>query len=123
MNLIEIKQSPIEGLGVFAIKTINKNELITKYYGIEMSWKQFREKYGEYKSNSLNTYPMRRIWRIIVAKEEPYKSKNIVNFINEGIPNVVLKKKALFALREIKSGEELLLQYPKDYQRNYSICF
>ena len=28
-------------------------------------------KSSDYKSNSLHTYPMRRIWKIIVAKEEP----------------------------------------------------
>jgi hypothetical protein len=32
-------------------------------------------------ANSLHTYPMRRIWKIIVAKEEPYKSENLTNYI------------------------------------------
>lgn len=116
----EIKSSPIEGLGVFATTDLKKNEFIFKYYGEEITWKVFKERYGEYKDNSLNCYPMRRIWRIIVAKEEPYKSKNVVNFINEGTTaNVVLKNRCLFALREIKNGEEFLLKYPKDYKRDW----
>ena len=103
-NLIyEIKSSEIHGLGVFATQDIKKGTKILDYYGEEMSWKEFREKYGDYKSNSLNTYPMRRIWRIIVAKEEPYKSQNVVNFINEGVDaNVVLKKRALYSKIHIK---------------------
>lgn len=113
----EIKQSPIQGVGVFATQSIKKNEFIVEYYGEEMSWIEFREKYGLYKLNSLNTYPMRRIWRIIVAKEEPYKSNNVVNFINEGTPNVILKKKSLYALIDINAGTEFLLKYPNDYNR------
>lgn len=115
-----IKKSNIQGLGVFANEPIKKNKHIADYYGFEMSWKEFREKYGDYKNNCLNTYPMRRIWKIIVAKEEPYKSNNIVNFINEGNdPNVILKKRGLYALKDINEGEELLLKYPKNYNRNW----
>lgn len=116
----EIKSSPIEGLGVFATAEIKKNELICEYFGEEMTWAEFKKRYGNYKDNSLHSYPMRRIWKIIVAKEEPYKSQNVVNYINEGdIANVVLKKKCLFALREIRTGEEFLLKYPKNYKRDW----
>ena len=114
-----IKESKIHGLGVFANKEIKSGTKIADYYGEEMSWKEFKEKYGDYKNNSLNTYPMRRIWKILVAKEEPYRSKNVVNFINEGEPNVILKKRALYALTDIHDNEEFLLQYPKDYKREW----
>jgi hypothetical protein len=82
-NLVTIKKSQIEGLGVFAKEDIPKGTKIADYYGKEMKWKTFKKKYGEYKSNSLHTYPMRRIWKIIVAKEEPYKTENLTNYINE----------------------------------------
>lgn len=116
---IYIKKSNIHGLGVFAKKDIPKGTKITDYYGKEMTWKNFTKKYGTYKSNSLYTYPMRRIWKIIVAKEEPYKTKNIVNYINE-LPNKTnceLKLKALYSKKDIKKDDELLLEYPKDYNR------
>jgi SET domain-containing protein len=117
-----IKESPIHGLGVFCLEPIQRNEHLTNYYGEEMIWKAFREKYGEYKYNSLYTYPMRRVWKILVAKEEPYRSHNIINFINEGqIPNVILKQRGLYALRDIPADEELLLQYPKDYNRTWKV--
>jgi hypothetical protein len=82
-DLVYIKKSDIDGLGVFAKEDIEKGTKISDYYGKEMKWKTFKNKYGEYKSNSLHTYPMRRIWKIIVAKEEPYKSENLTNYINE----------------------------------------
>ena len=110
-------KSSIHGIGVFAVDNIKKGTKIYDYIGIEMSWKDFRDKYGPYKLNSLNTYPMRRVWKIIVAKEEPYKSENIVNFINEGEANCVLKNKALYALSNINKDEELLLRYPANYNR------
>ena len=118
-HLVTIKKSSIEGLGVFATEDIPKGMKIADYYGKEMKWKTFKNKYGEYHSNSLYTYPMRRIWKILVAKEEPYRSKNLTNFINETRrnPNCILKKRALYALKDIKKGNELTLRYPDDYNR------
>jgi hypothetical protein len=117
--MYEIKDSPIHGKGVFATQFIKKGTKIANYYGLEMSWTQFTKIYGKYKDASLNTYPMRRIWRILVSKEEPYKSQNIVNYINEGCPNCILKSKALWSSKDIEVGEEFLLQYPKDYKREW----
>ena len=118
-DLVYIKNSDIEGLGVFASKDISRNTKISDYYGEEMSWREFKNKYGDYKLNSLHTYPMRRIWKIIVAKEEPYKSRNVTNYINEirGQSNCVLKLRALYAKVDIKKDMELLLDYPNDYNR------
>lgn len=118
-DMVVIKKSNIDGLGVFAKQDILKGTKIADYYGKEMKWKTFKNKYGEYKSNSLHTYPMRRIWKIIVAKEEPYKSKNLTNYINEvkGKDNCELKLRALYAKKDIKKGTELLLEYPEDYNR------
>jgi hypothetical protein len=121
ISSLEIADSIIHGKGVFAAEFISKGSKICDYIGEEMSWATFTKRYGKYSVgfNSLNTYPMRRIWRIIVAKEEPYRSENIINYINEGSPNCVLKCRALWANRDIEIGEELLLQYPKDYFREW----
>lgn len=121
-KLVTIKKSKIEGLGVFALEDIPEGTKIADYYGKEMTLKNFKQKYGEYKTNSLNTYRMKRINRIIVAKIEPYKSRNLTNYINESKnPNCILKKRALYTLNNIKKGEELTLQYPEDYNRNYTL--
>jgi SET domain-containing protein len=121
-NLVTIKKSKIEGLGVFALDDIPSGTKIADYYGKEMTLKNFKQKYGEYKHNSLNTYRMKRINRIIVAKIEPYKSRNLTNYINESKkPNCLLKKRALYALNNIKKGEELTLLYPENYNRNYTL--
>lgn len=118
-DLAYIKKSDIDGLGVFAKEDIKKGTKIADYYGKEMKWKTFKNKYGDYKLNSLHTYPMRRIWKIIVAKEEPYKSRNLTNYINEikGKSNCELKLRSLYAKKDIKKGKELLLDYPSGYNR------
>jgi SET domain-containing protein len=118
-DLVTIKKSKIEGLGVFALIDIPSGTKIADYYGKEMKWRTFKKRYGDYKTNSLHTYPMRRIWKILVAKEQPYKSKNLTNYINEipGKSNCELKLRALYAKKDITKGDELLLDYPKDYNR------
>ena len=119
---MEIKQSSIHGRGVFAVIDIKAGEKLFQYIGEEMSLTEFREKFGQYKTNSLNTYRMKRLNRIIVAKEEPYLSTNLVNYINESLrPNCVLKKRALYALQDIPVGTELTLKYLADYCRNYTL--
>ena len=132
--MLEVRDSLIEGKGLFATQDLSANVRIYDYIGEEMSWKEFTEQYGLYKYNSLNTYPMRRIHKIIVAKKEPYKTDNLVNYINEGkkqsnsqglldplVANVHLKSRGLYTSREINKDEELLLIYPKDYLRSYSL--
>jgi SET domain-containing protein len=119
---MEVRQSPIHGQGVFATKDIKAGETLFQYIGEEISLKEFKTRYGEYKKNSLNTYRMKRLNRIIVAKEPPFSLTNLVNYINESTePNCVLKKRALYALKNIAINEELTLKYPADYCRDYKI--
>jgi SET domain-containing protein len=110
--------STIEGIGLFTTMDIKKGQKICDYYGVEMSYKKFKQKYGAWSLNSQNTYRMKRIHKILVAKDEPYLSSNPVNFVNESInPNCILKKRALYANRDIEMNEELTLQYPRQYNR------
>lgn len=115
-DFCEIKKSPIHGLGVFAKVDIPKNTHLQKYSGIEMTYSDFNKKYNR---NYNFTYSMMRINKIIVGKELPYLTMNLSHYINEGLPNVILKKKALYTLVDIKKGQELLLSYPKNYNRDY----
>lgn len=120
MSKTVIKESNIHGQGLFSLIPISKNEKITDYIGEEMSYRDFLDKYGKYKENCLNTYRMRRINKIIVAKHEPFKSMNLVNYVNESKePNCILKRKALYSIRDINADEELTIRYPADYNRNY----
>jgi SET domain-containing protein len=120
--MFDIRDSLIQGKGLFATEDIKQGSKICDYYGEEMTYNEFKDRYGKYSENSLYTYPMRRIWKIIVAKEEPYKSDNPVNYINESSePNSILRSRSLYAVKDILKDEEILLQYPKDYNRVWRI--
>lgn len=119
---LAVLDSSIHGKGLFTLRSLKAGEKIIDYLGQEMTLTDFKNIYGIYKLNSIYTYRMKRQNKILVAKEEPFLSKNVINYTNENInPNCVLKKKALYALRDIDANEELTLLYPKDYYRNYKL--
>lgn len=116
--MLEIKNSIINGKGVFAVEDIPKNTKIQDYKGIEMSYKEFLSKYSDMKY----CYSMKRINKIIVAKEYPYNNMNISHYMNESNnPNIIFKNRAVYTLKDIKKNEECFLQYPKRYKRDYYV--
>jgi SET domain-containing protein len=119
---LAVLDSSIDGKGLFTLSSRKAGEKIIDYFGEEMTLSEFKNLYGIYKLNSIYTYRMKRQNRILVAKQEPYLSKNVINYTNENInPNCVLKKRALYALHDINANEELTLLYPKDYYRSYKL--
>ena len=113
--MVQISPSPIEGLGVFAKVNIPKGTLISYFTGIEMSHKEFKEKYGKDKRYVYQRPP----WLpLIVAKD----NRNLITFINcanygnaPKLANCFLKSRWLISQQDIKKNEELLLDYPKGY--------
>jgi SET domain-containing protein len=106
-----LKASPIDGLGIFALKDFPAKYCFGAFIGIEMSIKDFHNRYGK---DYRYCYRLGRQNKIIVSKEE----RNFITYINDGVHNqsvskvnVILTKRNLYALREIKEGEELLLDY------------
>lgn len=106
-----LKTSSIDGLGVFALKDYPVKYCFGDFTGVEMSLKDFHLKYGK---DNRYCYRMRRQNKIIVAKEQ----RNFITYINDGIHNqtnpsvnVILRNRKLYALKDIKEGEELLLDY------------
>jgi SET domain-containing protein len=109
---LRIHASDIHGLGVFADKKFKKNTKIVPYTHTAddiMSWKDFKAKYGD---DFRYTYSMRRVNKVICTKE----NKNIINYVNHSdVPTAYLKAKSMYAYRDIKKGEEIVLTYPQRY--------
>lgn len=107
-----LQPSPIDGLGIFAIKDIPKNTFLGSFEGVTYHISDFKRKYGK---NYRYCYKMLRQQKIIVAKEK----RNWITFINErrGNPNVILKRKGCLTITDIKKGDELLLDYGNLYPR------
>lgn len=111
----EIRNSTVHGKGVFAVNCIKKNTRLADYIGEEMSLKDFKEKYG---ADISCTYHLGRCNRIINGKQHD----NLSHYMNESkTPNAVLKKRGVYAAEDIAAGDELFLQYPKNYIRTYKL--
>ena len=123
--LVEVKKSSIAGAGngVFAKTDIKRGTHIADFEGKFMTYEEFNKKYTTpdgvdrrytYRKDNRSKQP-----GVLVAKEKPFLTKNVSNYINEGDENVVLKKNGLYASKDIKAGAELFLKYPKHYNRDY----
>lgn len=109
---LELRESPIDGLGIFTTREFPADYNFGEFVGKEMPWKEFVELYGR---DYRYCYRLRRIQRIICAKEK----RNWITYINEKkeAPNVLLKKRACYSIRALAKGEELLLNYGKLYPK------
>jgi hypothetical protein len=121
---VVVRKSTIPGTnmrGLFAKKDIPKNTLIADYKGIEMTITHFNELYDR---DYRYSYSMRRQNKIINGRPREYLTENPSHYTNESIPknvNVELVKKGFYTTKDIKKGDELFLQYPKNYPRTYSL--
>lgn len=108
---MEVKESTIHGKGLFATQYFKKGK-IYDYVGTEMPIK-------DYVGNYRNTYSMKRIHKIIIGSED-----NPCQWLNTSdSANVILKKRALYALKDIEIGEELTLKkYFKKYPKINSVA-
>ena len=102
---MEVKDSPIHGNGLFATTDLKKGK-IYDYVGVEIAW-------SDYKGTYRNTYSLRRVGKIIIGSDN-----NPCQWLNQSEKaNVILKRRALYALTDIPAGTELTLQkYFKGYK-------
>ncbi len=115
-DTLQLKPSPIHGIGVFAKSDIPKDSLLAVWeHGTEMSWAEFKKIYG---GDTRYCY-MRMPWQDIIVDKE---RKNIITFVNDGVHgqqqphhNCVLQGRGLWSLENIPAGSEILLKYHKRY--------
>jgi hypothetical protein len=114
---VELKPSPVHGIGAFATKDWNEGDQIGVYTGICMLKKEFLEQYGtdiQHVYWTRQNFPWSVVW---VAKGA---NRNFITYINESAdPNVMLIRRKLYALKNISIGEELFLKYDSKYPRDY----
>ena len=112
---LELKPSPIHGLGIFAKEDIKAKKYLGEYEGVKYSLKDFKEKYG---NDTEHCYVAKRYNYILCAKE----NRNWISFINESKePNCIIHAHKLKTIKDIVKGEELFLQYPASYPRTYTL--
>ena len=112
---LELRQSPIEGLGIFATQDFPKGYCLGEFKGEYMKHDEFKRRYG---NDRTYCYRKRRTWEYRVAKEK----RNFITYINDGVHNspvskvnAELRNWCAFTIKDIKAGEEVLLDYGKEY--------
>jgi hypothetical protein len=112
---LEYTTECVAGTGIRATRDWTRNDYIGPFVGVSMGKPEFRQKYGKNIQHVYWTRANFKNTKVIVAKEQ----RNFITYINEGIPNVFLKMKALWCLTDISAGQELLLKYDAHYPRDY----
>jgi len=118
-NLV-IRNSPVHGLGVFAIAAVRAGDVLGEFTGTKMLKSEFTKIYGKdtrYVYWATQNFPHTTV---IVSKDP----RNFITYINEAaVPNVKLVKKKLVAITDIDVDDELFLYYGKKsgYPRDYSL--
>ena len=116
---VMIKPSPIEGIGVFAIRDIPKacREMFSKSVSGHEEWipvpKTDIEQLPAHSKTLVETYCLYDENNYYVP-EYGFKKMDLVNFLNHSdTPNIISINEGEFfeALRDIANGEELLIDY------------
>lgn len=111
--MFNVSPSPIHGQGLFATRDIKKGIRLADFHGIEMTLREFKEKYG---TDTRECYSLRRQNKMIDGKGFDNPSR----WCNESsTPNVCLKQRGLYTTVDVREGEELTLAYPKTYPRTW----
>lgn len=98
---IDVRRSPIHGMGVFATATIRKGERIGRY----ISYRTQRD--GRY---VLWLNDKQNCWR-------GYRGYGRLRFLNHhSFPNSEFRGLDLFALRTIRTGEEVTFHYGEEWE-------
>jgi len=112
---IKRRRSKVQGFGVFALESMNKNKRIIQYEGELITHKQSLIREGRYlKRNEIWCFTVNRRW-----VRDANKGGNVARFINHACkPNcysqIVGHTIWIRAGRNIETGEELTYNYNTD---------
>ena len=111
--LIEVRNSPVHGSGVFALRKIRKGSTIIEYLGDRVTHEEVDERYADKLETDSHTFLFTVNSKIVI---DAGSNGNDARFINHSCdPNCesTIKKKRVFieAIRTIQPGEELNYDY------------
>ncbi len=110
---IEVRNSPVHGSGVFALRRIRKGSTIIEYLGDRVSHEEVDERYADKLETDSHTFLFTVNSKIVI---DAGSNGNDARFINHSCdPNCesTIKNKRVFieAIRTIQPGEELNYDY------------
>ncbi|HEY3850977.1 MAG TPA: SET domain-containing protein-lysine N-methyltransferase [Steroidobacteraceae bacterium] len=112
-SMIEVRNSPVHGAGVFALRRIRKGTIIVEYLGDRVSHEEVDERYADKLETDSHTFLFTVDSKIVI---DAGRNGNEARFINHACdPNCesTIKNKRVFieAIRTIQPGEELSYDY------------
>jgi uncharacterized protein len=112
-SMIEVRNSPIHGAGVFALRRIRKGTTIVEYLGDRVSHEEVDERYADKLESDSHTFLFTVDSKLVI---DAGRNGNEARFINHACdPNCesTIKNKRVFieAIRTIQPGEELNYDY------------
>jgi hypothetical protein len=110
---VEVRNSPVHGSGVFALRKIRKGTTVIEYLGDRVTHEQVDERYADKLETDSHTFLFTVNSKIVI---DAGSNGNDARFINHSCdPNCesTIKKKRVFieAIRTIQPGEELNYDY------------
>ena len=112
-SMIEVRNSPIHGAGVFALRRIRKGTTVVEYLGDRVSHEEVDERYADKLETDSHTFLFTVDSKLVI---DAGRNGNEARFINHACdPNCesTIKAKRVFieAIRTIQPGEELNYDY------------
>lgn len=103
-NSIEIKKSGIEGLGVFAARALKSGEIVYSFKKGKIVSKSEIQSVSEKEKRYLDK----------IGDDEFEIIEPPARYVNHSCnPNVAEKERTAYALKDIKKGEEITIDYDK----------
>lgn len=119
---VKESQLPMAGKGLFTDKAIKKNSKIIEYKGEIINWKQYEKRVAEdkdgylffiSKNKCIDAYPTPR-YKARYANDAA-GLKRVKGLTNNSSYQVFEDKCYIVAERDIKAGEEIFVDYTRDY--------
>ncbi len=111
--LIAVRNSPIHGSGVFALRHIPKGTRIVEYVGERISHKAADERYEDHDENDNHTFLFIVDLRTVIDASVGGNEARFINHNCDGNCESAIEKRRVYieAVRDIARGEELGYDY------------
>lgn len=110
---ISVKRSKISGLGLFADKNYKKGDFVIQYAGKKVPIAEF-----EKMASNRYIYEFNTKW-VIDGSSRENKARYINHSCRPNLEPFIGKAVRLYALKAIRPGDELTVNYGKEYRDYY----
>ena len=113
VSLVEVRDSPLHGKGVFALQSISRGTRVIEYLGERVSHREADRRYGDKAATDNHTFLFIVDSRTVIDAGVDGNEARFVNHACEPNCESVIEERRVFieALRSIKPGEELTYDY------------